>query len=557
MNSPDGQFEELLARLFDGELNDDDRAMLAAYVAESPAAMEEYLDTVATHAALRQEFDAAPSVLDLSSSPQRAELAPPFWIRMWSSYGQPTVAFFSKPTPLSLTTSAVIVTLVITALAIVAAPRFRGLTQVPAKRQARPKVEWVASLSYDQGAVWAEGQRTVVTGAHLARGETMRLESGLAEIRFESGARLLMAGPATLQLDSDNSVRLEVGKMSATVDEKSQGFAVDTSAGRVVDLGTRFGVSAEEAGRVQVFVDQGQVEVTPAGDEPKPVLLSAGQSWQSGSADQFASVVTKSSFAWSVDPYEVDGDTESWRRLSDAIRQRGDLLAYYDFQRDPGDPTQLINVAPTGAERNGTIHGARWTRGRWEDKQALEFAGPDNRVEIEIPGEYAQLSMVVSVLVEPREAAFQALLNSDGWGRAGQLHWHVMGNRTIQLAVSREDQPRQTPDRNLYSTDRVSYRRWTQIAVTIDTAEPCVEFYFDGRLSSESTDSLPAQVQLGKARIGNWSTDGARRLRGRIDELLIFNTVLSAEEIATLRPTGEPTDDSPKVLQPSIIEANP
>lgn len=96
----------------------------------------------------------------------------------------------------------------------------------------------------------------------LSEGDPLRadtevsLESGMAELIFESGARVSLSGPCDLQIDGPDSFTLRVGDVSV---EASFGFEVATPSGTVIDLGTAFGVSVTEAGESEVHVFEGEV----------------------------------------------------------------------------------------------------------------------------------------------------------------------------------------------------------------------------------------------------------------------------------------------------------
>jgi hypothetical protein len=130
----------------------------------------------------------------------------------------------------------------------------------------------VAWLVNAQNCQWAED--TEPAGAMRA-GNVLRIERGLAEIHFRSGARVVLEGPATLELLSANSARLLRGKMSARVPEPAIGFEVLSPRGKVVDLGTEFGVSVGDDGATDVRVFTGKVTASTGGD---PVRLTANQS---------------------------------------------------------------------------------------------------------------------------------------------------------------------------------------------------------------------------------------------------------------------------------------
>jgi hypothetical protein len=97
----------------------------------------------------------------------------------------------------------------------------------------------------------------------------LQIERGLAEIHFQCGARVVLEGPSTLELISSKSARLKFGKLTARVPADAIGFEILSPQGRVIDLGTEFGVHAAN-GTTDVYVFQGQVEALPASNNPEP-----------------------------------------------------------------------------------------------------------------------------------------------------------------------------------------------------------------------------------------------------------------------------------------------
>jgi ferric-dicitrate binding protein FerR (iron transport regulator) len=118
----------------------------------------------------------------------------------------------------------------------------------------------VAWLVNAQNCTWAGGEPPT----DLRPGKVIAIDRGLAEFRFQSGARVVLEGPARLELVSATSARLHRGKLAARMTGKT-GFEVLSPQGRVIDLGTEFGVSVSDAGDTDVHVFEGRVEVVPAG----------------------------------------------------------------------------------------------------------------------------------------------------------------------------------------------------------------------------------------------------------------------------------------------------
>src|SRR5262249_41504777 len=114
----------------------------------------------------------------------------------------------------------------------------------------------IAWLVNAQNCQWSEGEPV----AGMQAGKIFKLERGLAEICFLCGARVVLEGPARLELLSEKSARLLHGKLTARVPGPATGFAILSPQGKVIDLGTEFGIVVSDNGTTEVYVFQGKVE---------------------------------------------------------------------------------------------------------------------------------------------------------------------------------------------------------------------------------------------------------------------------------------------------------
>jgi hypothetical protein len=120
----------------------------------------------------------------------------------------------------------------------------------------------------------------------VSLGDTFAMTSGLMEITYSTGAKVILQGPVTYQVDSAASGYLSVGKLTARLEKKSEApanqklFSITTPTAIVTDLGTEFGVDVDEQGWTQSHVFRGAVELTSASDREKKhaEVLHAGQS---------------------------------------------------------------------------------------------------------------------------------------------------------------------------------------------------------------------------------------------------------------------------------------
>jgi hypothetical protein len=141
-------------------------------------------------------------------------------------------------------------------------------TQSPA---ASP-TEFVARLTGLKDVAWVNNS-SLTSGDFLRRGQRLEMASGFAELTFDSGAVLLLQGPAAIHVNSAWDATLRRGSLRANVPPQALGFRVSNSAVEVVDLGTSFSMVADSEGGADVFVLQGEVEASPRGNEDSETIL--------------------------------------------------------------------------------------------------------------------------------------------------------------------------------------------------------------------------------------------------------------------------------------------
>src|SRR3954468_12674838 len=128
----------------------------------------------------------------------------------------------------------------------------------------------VAMLNRVVDAQWNQRDETPRLGAPLEPG-WLRLKSGLAQIVFYSGARVVVEGPAEVQIVSASEASCRSGKLTADVPPQARGFRVSTPEMNVTDLGTSFGLDVKDR-RTELHVFKGSVEFEPIAGRTKQNL---------------------------------------------------------------------------------------------------------------------------------------------------------------------------------------------------------------------------------------------------------------------------------------------
>lgn len=129
----------------------------------------------------------------------------------------------------------------------------------------------VATLVSSEDAAWVSDLPTSV-GSQLPAGE-LQLISGIATLRFDSGATMILEAPARLELQTDMRAFLHDGAAILEVPDSAIGFVVATPSGAATDLGTSFAVNVDSANATSEFeVLKGSISVGLP-DQDERVLL--------------------------------------------------------------------------------------------------------------------------------------------------------------------------------------------------------------------------------------------------------------------------------------------
>ena len=117
----------------------------------------------------------------------------------------------------------------------------------------------VATLTDSLNAKWADRDMSMQAGERLYAGKSLLLlREGLAELQFDTNARVVIEAPAEFQILADDRIGLTYGKVYAIVPKEATGFSVYTQNTKIIDMGTEFGVQAEVGGNTQLYVLKGK-----------------------------------------------------------------------------------------------------------------------------------------------------------------------------------------------------------------------------------------------------------------------------------------------------------
>ena len=279
------ELEILISKLHDGIANDEELRRIEDILSGDPDACEFYLDYTELCVQMDLELGAR-TPLEISNN------ATPIQISQSTSQfykGQSTKQILSPSwKPLPWIAAAAVVLLFAGSLSFLINKRV-SITPSEAKAVESETIthDGLAILMESVGANFVDnGMQPTKTNGILYPGEII-LESGITAIEFYSGARVILEGPAILELTSENSAILREGRIRAQVPPQACGFSVSTPQIEVIDLGTEFGMNIEEDGHLtEVHCFSGLVDIYEDAMSQNPKALRSLESGEMARTDR-------------------------------------------------------------------------------------------------------------------------------------------------------------------------------------------------------------------------------------------------------------------------------
>jgi hypothetical protein len=166
----------------------------------------------------------------------------------------------------------------------------------------------VATLVEARNLDWALGQAPIRPGTRLLPQE-IRWQAGTLKLAFDSGALVTLVGPAEIGVVSDMRIRTARGRITARMEGKAKGFAIETPSTVVVDRGTEFGLEVDPSGQTGVVVFEGLVDLSVPGSAQASASvkrLSQGEGMRIGRTGRVSRIVSverhPDADLWSIEP---------------------------------------------------------------------------------------------------------------------------------------------------------------------------------------------------------------------------------------------------------------
>lgn len=540
---PSPEFDDAVAAVCHGLAGDEQMRALNSLLRDNPAAQDEYLFRVELHSRLASETDLFATTASDVSAVEPCPLTPARSLdRARGKSDSPSI--FKFPAPRKPVAWAV----ALAASFVVLAAGFALWLKRPAAKGTTSTA--VAMLTRVVEARWAQSTGPLRVGSALEPG-WLRLESGLAQVIFYSGARVVIEGPAELQLVSPSEAVCPSGRLLAEVPQPARGFRLKTDQLSVVDLGTAFGIDAAPD-QTEVHVFKGRVDVFP--ETAAKQSLGEGEAVAvGGSAPPRLIAANKGAFASMFDFQQRSLASEAfryehWQFASAQLNQDSSLVVHLDFENLSGADWTLRNAAEKNRSvPEATIVGCQRGEGRWREKQALEFQSVNDRVRLAVPGEFDALTLSAWVCVKGLDRQFNSLFMCDGF-EPGTIHWLIRNDGALGLTVFGSD----AGDFQILASPPVltfdQFGMWLHLAVVVDGTTGQVIHYVNGFPVARLALKLAPPFRLGPAELGNWNVRSGpnpapiliRNLSGALDEFELFSRALSDVEVRELYSKGKP-----------------
>jgi len=198
------------------------------------------------------------------------------------------------------------------------------------------------------------------------------------------------------------------------------------------------------------------------------------------------------------------------------------IVAHWTFDDVSGG-----RASDSVGDSHGTVHGAIWTDGILEG--ALEFDGADDYVDCGNDPVLAPDQFTISLWIFAQATSgSRTILRKAGGDTDKDYDFELFGARNPTFSFGNGPQ-----SLVLYSSSKLPLNEWTHITLTRGETEAAI--HINGtHLISKTFDFAPSATDHSLI-IGGGST---QPYKGKIDDVRIYDAVLSAEEIAGLATEG-------------------
>ena len=415
-------------------------------------------------------------------------------------------------------------------------------------------VDTVAVLTKTVGVEWSDDASFRPESGTTLEPCKLKLKSGLAQVEFLQGSTIVLEGPVEFEIINPNGGALAIGKLRASVPQVASGFSIEIPKGKVIDLGTEFGLHVHDGGSTEVFVFQGKVLYDGLAGDDEDVFreVSGGESifidpygyprWVEMPTEPF---MGKADLAYKS-MEESQRRHEAWVELSKEIAGDPSTRIYFTFDNhSPWSRVLRDDKVSEEISHNGAVIGCKWEEGRWSGKGALSFKRDNDRVRLNLPHNLTSATLAAWIRLDsiPQTASpiictEPVSLGASCWSinRKGQLSLRIKSSKDLTIYESAV----------AFGKDRVG--RWTHVATTLDSNSRMIRHYVNGRSFSHEKLSELVPLNFEKSLLGHSSSmdkpSKGAAFRGSIDEFVIFEKAHDEESIRRIYEIGRPYEPS-------------
>ena len=268
------EMHRLVATILGGNMSSEQGRRLEKLIRQDIGVCDLYLDLLFESSMLLDWAEGN----DSANNDAIEKTANPAPLGILSSAYHGTIGFFSQELPFSLLIATLLTGfgLWIASLVYVSSPeKIAQDSSPPVQSSFDPTLKVVGKITGMVDCKWANPNTETFHGTNVLLGRKYALASGLMEITYDTGAKVILQGPVSYEVESKNGGFMSVGKLTGKVEnEAARGFSVRTPTATVTDLGTEFGVEVSKAGDTTSHVFRGSVrlEVTSTDGKAKGIV---------------------------------------------------------------------------------------------------------------------------------------------------------------------------------------------------------------------------------------------------------------------------------------------
>ncbi len=392
----------------------------------------------------------------------------------------------------------------------------------------------VAKITDQYQAIWR------MEPASSLENKTYTLKSGLAEIEFNDGAKIILEGPSEITFESANGAYLKHGKLVAHVPQQAHGFTINTNSAQIIDIGTSFGllVNQEQTSTVAVF--EGKVSII-AGNNGENMMIKAGQIKQVAYGNQMVTDIDsqESNILFTKSIHHMDQKHFDDKHGCLKTNTGNNLYFTMDNTLAMGDINQH-GIQYVLTDRN--------EQSQTNDHSAF-FHQKNSRIELSIRDDYVDVDvlknrMTLAFWLKREENKDQIIVDNQGFKIF--ITQNDYNDGLLKVFYSLKHANDNIADEHKYLSHTkpsvssewyLDIDEWYHIAVTFDSQQ--ISLYVDG--TKRTSEIFDADVRINsdiieKVSLGSIDTNSGILSLGDfiIDDLIYSRTILSESEIKCL-----------------------